>query len=702
MERTGSNAAITDDGGSKRHHSDASVSEEHSAESGGIPNRPGSPVGSHPRPRERGRVRFNSTSEVNDEINQRFSFPLRDRTLSSPALQTPKETIASPAHSRDSSLSTVVRHAADQDDTIRFEETAKTRNRSPVQKPRHPVLRNHSAPSISLSPSGVDEDAVDNPTEKVFSALAAQRRGERMATLVGSTSAPASRRNSVEEGDEAGYGHFSLAHRGAYPVRIDDIPLVGMEKRMYGGPDSESDDDHQSEKPMKRSKTTSSSEAHKLVRAYTRRDLSNSFRVPNSHSSGLVSGQVTPTEEQHAEYYVARPQEYRGGVLSSLLKLYNTPGTNGEPRRDSNGDSAASPSPSETPTPRTSGTNTPSQKTQKWYKQNHHSNNTLAGLVEASAKLGSPAGGKAGTEAQQRSANAISAGRRSPGARLMDSAMGKIARPRLEDEIRITVHIAETLSRQKYLIRLCKALMSYGAPTHRLEEYLKMTARVLEIEAQFLYIPGCMLISFDDSSTHTTEVKLVRTAQGVDLGKLKDVHEIYKEVVHDVIGVEEATQRLEAIMRQKQKNNRWFLVLIYGLASASVGPFAFEARLIDLPICFILGCLLGILQLIIAPKSDLYSNVFEISAAVLTSFLARAFGSIPYRGGTLFCFSALAQSAIALILPGYMVLCGSLELQSKSIVAGSVRMVYAIIVSSSLRFPYYSWNSMGFQSREPS
>lgn len=103
-----------------------------------------------------------------------------------------------------------------------------------------------------------------------------------------------------------------------------------------------------------------------------------------------------------------------------------------------------------------------------------------------------------------------------------------------------------------------------------------------------------------------------------------------------------------------------------------------------MPICFLLGSILGFLQLIVAPKSELYTNVFEISAAVLTSFLARAFGSI--RGGNLFCFSALAQSSIALILPGYMVLCGSLELQSRSMVAGSVRMVYAIIYSLFLGF----------------
>ena len=213
---------------------------------------------------------------------------------------------------------------------------------------------------------------------------------------------------------------------------------------------------------------------------------------------------------------------------------------------------------------------------------------------------------------------------------------------------------------------------------------MRMSSRVLEIDGQFLYIPGCMIISFDDQSTHTTEVKIVRATQGVNLGKLRDTHEVYKEVVHDTIGVEEAMERLEEIIHKKDYYRPWFRVIIYGFASMCVGPFAFGARPIDMPVAFFLGCLLGIMQLILAPRSELYSNIFEISAAVLTSFLARAFGSI--RGGRLFCFSALAQSAIALILPGYTILCGSLELQSRNIVAGSVRMIYAVIYSLFLGF----------------
>ena len=123
---------------------------------------------------------------------------------------------------------------------------------------------------------------------------------------------------------------------------------------------------------------------------------------------------------------------------------------------------------------------------------------------------------------------------------------------------------------------------------------------------------------------------------------------------------------------------------MYGMASVCVGPFAFGGRLIDLPVAFILGLIVGALQLVVAPRSDLYANIFEIAAVLLTSFLARWWGT--YRHSDLFCFPALAQSAIALILPGYTVLCGALELQAKSIIAGSVRLVYAIIYSLFLGF----------------
>jgi len=321
------------------------------------------------------------------------------------------------------------------------------------------------------------------------------------------------------------------------------------------------------------------SEAHNLVRQHTRKHARGSRML----APALQSGFVTPTEE-YGEDYIPAPKQYRGGVLSSLLKLYNAesggggssrPGSRPQSRRGSFESEATVVSVG------SSGTTTPNKSKQKWYNQKNQSQDTLAGLVAASAKLAataSPAGTTAGPQTGSPTPKSKSArpgmGKKTQSGRIISTISSFGGRgPRLEDEIKITIHIAETLSRQKYIVKLCRALVQYGAPTHRLEEYLKMSSRVLEIDAQFLYIPDCMMISFGDATTHTSEFKLVKSKQGVNLGKLKDVHEIYKEVVHDVIGVEEATQRLDTIMNANARYSPWVLVVVYGFASACVAPF---------------------------------------------------------------------------------------------------------------------------------
>lgn len=412
-------------------------------------------------------------------------------------------------------------------------------------------------------------------------------------------------------------------------------------------------DDEESANPRQ---PESSAEAHRLVRSVTR---GNNIRRRKPKGAYVRSGQSTPEGILNDSDQGSHPRPRGGGILSQLLRLH--------PNQASRQASASVTESSDSETQVSSGAATPKKQKVKWYKKpSHQSTASLVGASMNLSRVSLPATTDAwsvakpkGKKKQQRRSNT-----------------------RLEDEIRVTVHIAEILARQRYIMQLCRALMRYGAPTHRLEEYMQMTARVLEVSGQFLYLPGCMIMSFDDPTTRTAEVKLVRMVQGVDLGRLADTHMVYKNVVHDLIGVEEASQELGDIMQRKPRFSRWIIVPIYGLASMAVGPFAFDARPIDMPIIFVLGSLLGFMQRVLAPKSVLYSNVFEVTAAVLTSFLARAFGSIRDSNGEyLFCFSALAQSSIALILPGFLVLCSSLELQSHQMIAGSIRMVYALIYS---------------------
>ncbi|KAG5975233.1 hypothetical protein E4U58_001637 [Claviceps cyperi] len=193
------------------------------------------------------------------------------------------------------------------------------------------------------------------------------------------------------------------------------------------------------------------------------------------------------------------------------------------------------------------------------------------------------------------------------------------------------------LARQVYLVKLCRALIMYGAPKHRLEEYIYLHPELHD----------------DRLRLGPAELELVRVSEGIDHGRLQDVHDINMDVAHDRLGVEEAARRLDEVLDKRPMFEVWFLILIYGLASACVAPFAFKGRLIDLPIAFILGCIVGLLQLVFAANGEL-ACVSDFLAAAITSFLARGFGSI--NDEQLFCPSTLAQSSLVMNLPGSMFL----------------------------------------------
>lgn len=577
------------------------------------------------------------------------------------------------------------------------------RQSTPSPKLRPSILRANSSGSVTTAKDLSTE--LELETEKVISAVAAQERAKQIAARVLRDSPPGSR---------ASLDSFATTANSDGDMLPSDsnIPLRNLGQ---GKPGTEYAGDSHTQTPGNESDKAAAvkEEAYGLVQAHTQRHGSKATNNPPADEEAVASAvHVTPSDMNgglyDGVYNVPPPQHYRGSVLSQLLKLYKPtdPGLIGSSHNRNWSSSTAG---AFTPPGLESGTVTPTHGRRKWYEQNR-SQETLANLVEASTRLANP---------NKQSGEPKSPGKKRPADKRRTSN-GRLSAYWHKEEARITVHIAETLTRQGYIIKLCRALMLYGAPTHRLEEYLSMTARVLEIDGQFLYLPGCMLISFDDRSTHTTEVRIVRTSQGIDLGKLKDVHHIYKEVMHDVIGTDDGIRLLDDLMSSRDKFSAWTRVLVFGLTSATCAPFSFSARLIDLPLVFCFGCLVGLLQLIVAPKSNMYSNVFEVTATIIVSFLARAFGSI--NGGDLFCFSALAQGGIVMLLPGYSVckspltlaiihlppspflfpgkerltrtiltprssvVCSALELQSRAIVPGSIRIVYAIIYSLLLGF----------------
>jgi uncharacterized membrane protein YjjP (DUF1212 family) len=252
---------------------------------------------------------------------------------------------------------------------------------------------------------------------------------------------------------------------------------------------------------------------------------------------------------------------------------------------------------------------------------------------------------------------------------------------------RNTMQLGSSDRCEVYLIEVSRALMMYGAPTHRLEEYACHTAEALGLQLQSFYIPGCFIISvYDNTQQESPRVHMVRCTEALVLSKLYEAHTVYKDVIHKKTTVEQAIARLDKITTETDVFPRWVRILMYGLASACIGPVSYGARPIDLPIIFLLGSLLGFMELFLVQRSELYAHVFEISGAIVISLLARAFGSIPVEADVKPCFSAICQASLVMILPGLTITKSALELQSRNMVSGSVRMVYGVIFVLFLAF----------------
>ncbi|KAG6869310.1 hypothetical protein C0993_000063 [Termitomyces sp. T159_Od127] len=168
--------------------------------------------------------------------------------------------------------------------------------------------------------------------------------------------------------------------------------------------------------------------------------------------------------------------------------------------------------------------------------------------------------------------------------------------------IKIEFNVTSMINRQEFLIKLAKALMIFGAPSHRIEAQLIAAARILEVEAEFIHLPGVIICSFGDQDLGCSETHFVKCTGRLSLGALHKVHLIYRNVVHDEISAKRATNDLEALLTAPP---------LYSMLFPLICPLAFGGSFVDMWLAGMGAFILSLLQLGVATKSVLYANVFE-------------------------------------------------------------------------------------------
>lgn len=165
--------------------------------------------------------------------------------------------------------------------------------------------------------------------------------------------------------------------------------------------------------------------------------------------------------------------------------------------------------------------------------------------------------------------------------------------------------------RHEFLLKLARALMTFGAPSHRIESQLVAAARIIEVEAEFIHLPGIIICSYGDQELGGSETHFVKCGGRLALGSLHKVHLIYRSVVHDDISAKQAAEQLEALLKAPPPYTTLFRCFLAFCLSALICPLAFGGSFVDMWLAGLAAFLLCYLQLCVAQKSALYANVFE-------------------------------------------------------------------------------------------
>ncbi|KAI7877975.1 DUF1212-domain-containing protein [Lichtheimia hyalospora FSU 10163] len=242
----------------------------------------------------------------------------------------------------------------------------------------------------------------------------------------------------------------------------------------------------------------------------------------------------------------------------------------------------------------------------------------------------------------------------------------------LEDRIRITFEIANILQKQEFLRRLIKSLMFYGCPAHRLEYIMRRVSETIGVDAEYVYMPNVMFMSVLDHGTHTTETHFIRQAQAFEMHKLGEIYRLQKLVCHGEVSVDEALEMLDRVAKEPSPFPRWLNPFVYALASFCGCLLFFGGSWIDALVAAALAMVFAVYELFSVHIEGI-QPIWEITVCILIGFVARAITKYE------FCFTPIAFSSFIVILPGYPMALAIVELVSRQLVSGVVRMVYAMV-----------------------
>ncbi|KAJ3298057.1 hypothetical protein HDU79_000908 [Rhizoclosmatium sp. JEL0117] len=230
--------------------------------------------------------------------------------------------------------------------------------------------------------------------------------------------------------------------------------------------------------------------------------------------------------------------------------------------------------------------------------------------------------------------------------------------------------------KRQFILKLARYFHQYGCPSHRFEYHMEQVSKKLNVKAEFSLLPSLIMVSFEDENGDSN-TQLIKVSGGINMGKLAQVNALCLTLTQGLIDCREAHEMLDAI-RAKRDYSDMLIQVTYPMCGFGVALLLFNLTWLEAGISAFLGLILGVVS-ILSEKYSGFGYLFEFFGSLIATFVARSMQAPLHN----YCFDyvKVTLSSLAVFVPGLSLTIAIIELSTKNIVSGTVRLIGALFTS---------------------
>jgi len=232
-----------------------------------------------------------------------------------------------------------------------------------------------------------------------------------------------------------------------------------------------------------------------------------------------------------------------------------------------------------------------------------------------------------------------------------------------------------------FILRLAKALHTYGLPAYELEQTMNGCAQALGYGIQCMSLPTSisMTILPPDGEPKTY---LIRVAPGeVNVERLRKTTEVAQQVINADINCQQGADHLKDIATSEPEYPSWVIVLAFAVVSACIARI-FSGSLNDMGLSFSIGLIVGLIA-VASKRIAFLDHLLPAICAFIATFTTLSFN---HWFDLQVVTSVVIISGLIILLPGLSLTIALAELATQNLVSGTARLSGTMTIFIQLAF----------------